>query len=146
MLPSKNITKYIALVFFVMGVGYYGYIFLTKTSEDSISKKASGFITAEKVTSDFLIDENQANHRYREQLIKITGIVKKVTFLNNRNTVILHGIDNDTNVLCDMKDDQHIMVQNLVSEQKVFIKGICKGFLKDAIFTNCILIKELTDD
>nr|WP_271729736.1 hypothetical protein [Aquimarina algiphila] len=97
-------------------------------------------VNSSELISLFMLNENSANSVYRNKVIEVEGIVKEVTFLNNRNTVLLHGNNKYSSVLCDMKDDQVEEIKKLKKGQKVRIKGVCKGFLKDAIILHCILI------
>ncbi|RKM87649.1 hypothetical protein D7036_24990, partial [Aquimarina sp. BL5] len=56
------------------------------------------------------------------------------------NTVILYGDNKYSGVLCDMQSDQTVGIRKLKKGQKIMLKGVCKGFLKDAILLNCMLI------
>ncbi len=103
-------------------------------------------LSAAMLVSQFKENEELANSMYTEQLIEIKGRVKEVTFLNHRNTIVLYGNNNASYVLCDMQTSQKEKVKNLKQDQNVLIKGVCKGFLKDVIVLNCILInKEINE-
>ena len=97
-------------------------------------------ISSEVLMDDFHQDEDAANKKYKEKVIEVDGVVKEVTFLNNRNTVILYGANNNSYILCDMASGQEEAIKSLQPGQSVKVKGICKGFLKDAILLNCIVI------
>ena len=97
-------------------------------------------ISSEELVSSFMVDERSANSMYRGKVIEVEGIVKDVTFLNNRNTVFLYGDNKYSSVICDMFPNQESEIKDLKKGQKIKIKGVCKGFLKDAILLNCMLI------
>jgi len=97
-------------------------------------------VNAKQLSNSFLDDENASNILYKGKIIEVTGIVKEVSFLNNRNTLILQGMNKQSGVICDMESTDHIALQKIKEGEFVKIKGICKGFLKDVILLNCILI------
>ncbi|RKN05057.1 hypothetical protein D7035_21570, partial [Aquimarina sp. AD1] len=97
---------------------------------------------SQKLTASFINDENDANLIYKDKIVEVIGVVKEVTFLNDRNTIVLEGDNKNSSVLCDMQSDQFKMVKNLKKGQKIELKGVCKGFLKDVILLNCMLINQ----
>ncbi|WP_370449472.1 hypothetical protein [Aquimarina sp. BL5] len=52
----------------------------------------------------------------------------------------MYGDNKYSGVLCDMQSDQTVGIRKLKKGQKIMLKGVCKGFLKDAILLNCMLI------
>ncbi len=115
--------------------GFYNHAYVDIDNVATEIKMSSG-----ELTSKYILNEESANSIYRGKVIELEGIVKEISFLNNRNTVLLHGDDKYSSVICDMQADQTEEVKKLVPGQKIQIKGICKGFLKDAILLNCMLI------
>jgi len=61
-----------------------------------------------------------------EKAIEVNGVLKKVTYQNNRYSLLLEGT-------------------NTIGE-KIIVKGVFKGVLKDAILLNCILIGKETHE
>lgn len=98
-------------------------------------------VTSNKLVATFMDNEEQADKMFSGKIIEITGRVKEVTFLNNRNTVILYGQNSTSGIICDFDTNQLEEIKNLSKNQKVTIKGICKGFLKDVVILNCLLMK-----
>jgi len=75
-----------------------------------------------------------------EKIVEIEGIVKEVNNLNNRMTVLLEGGANESAcVICDMQADQTKELKNFKPKDTIKLKGVFKGFLKDAIFLNCVI-------
>ena len=116
-----------------------------KPNENSLSVEADLHVTSEDLVASFLDDEELANSTYVEKTIEVEGIVKEVTFMNNRYTVLLQGNGEYMCIMCDMKDDQEAQVQTLAKGNSVVLKGICKGFLMDAILLNCVLVKKTNE-
>lgn len=106
------------------------------------------------VDTEFVIDANDLLadigksketplKKYIEKAIEVKGVLQKTTKRGDIYTLLLQGDDNRTFVLCEMEHDQNEFILNLKVGDQVKVKGILKGFLKDAIMLNCILIDEV---
>lgn len=75
-----------------------------------------------------------------EKIVEIEGTIKEINSINNRITILLEGgSDESACVICDMKTDQTIGIEKFGPKDTIRLKGVFKGFLKDAIFLNCII-------
>lgn len=124
-------------------VGMYLYFGLYNRTQIDISETSTEINTSsEDLTLSFSENEKKANSSYKGKIIEVVGIVKDITFLNERNTVLLQGDTKGTSVICDLNANQTMRVKELEIGQKVTVKGVCKGFLKDVILLNCVLINQ----
>ncbi len=82
-----------------------------------------------------------------ERILEVTGLVKETNFMNGRITVLLKG-KNDTPpyIICDMISHQKEVVSKLKPNDSVKIKGIFKGYLKDAVFLDCVITFSQAND
>ena len=142
---KKSVILFIILLFGLFLLRYVTVVTQEKPNENSLTTKAELHVTSEDLVTSFLSNEELANATYVEKTIEVEGIVKEVTFLNNRYTVLLQGSGEYMCIMCDMKEDQIAQVQTLTKGNSVVLKGICKGFLMDAILLNCVLVKK-TDE
>ena len=97
-------------------------------------------ISSKDLLAEFLEDEAKANENYVEKVIEVAGTVKEVTFLNNRYTVLLQGQGEYACLICDMDSGMVEEIQSIAKGDSIKLKGVCKGFLMDAILLNCVLI------
>lgn len=75
-----------------------------------------------------------------EQVVEVSGFVKEVNVLNDRITVLLRGVkQTPPYIICDMQPKQRALVYQLQRGDSVVLKGIYKGFLKDAVLLDCII-------
>jgi hypothetical protein len=117
------------------------YFYVTKENTVNIAAAHTEIqISSESLISSFLNNESSANSEYIEKTIEIAGVIKDITFLNNRYTVLLQGETDFSCVICDMQPDQYNSIKKLELGQDIVLKGICKGFLMDAIFLDCIIL------
>lgn len=82
-----------------------------------------------------------------ERIIEVAGHVKETNFMNGRITVLLKGNnDSPPYIICDMVSHQRRMVSELKPNDSVKIKGIFKGYLKDAVFLDCVVTYSQAND
>lgn len=140
-----NKNRHITLLVFgiaLIAVGMYVSSKLMAESYIDIENTSTELnITSKKLVANFIANEDRADHMFSGKIIEITGRVKEVTFLNNRNTVILYGQNTSSGIICDFGTNQLEEIKSLSKNQKITIKGVCKGFLKDVVILNCLLMK-----
>ncbi len=138
---SKKNKILIFLICLPLVVCLYLYFEFYNHSYINIEKVSAEYsVSSDELVSSFMLNEETANSIYRNKLIEVAGMVKQVTFINDRNTILLHSNSKYSSVICDMQSDQIEQVKKLRPGDKITIKGICKGYLKDAILLNCMLI------
>ncbi|MEM9076975.1 MAG: hypothetical protein AAGC43_08045 [Bacteroidota bacterium] len=141
----KSVILFVILLLGLFLLRYLTVVTQKKPNENFLATKAELHVTSEDLVTSFLSNEELANATYVEKTIEVEGIVKEVTFLNNRYTVILQGSGEYMCIMCDMKEDQVAQVQTLAKGNSVVLKGICKGFLMDAILLNCVLVNKTNE-
>ena len=121
----------------------YGYSYVIPyftSSNESLEKMAFEVtVNSDDLIANFLSNEHKANDLYAGKIIEVDGFVKEISFLNNRNTVILYSKNKTSGVICDVHPSQIEKVKKLKEHQKIKVKGICKGFLKDVVLLNCYI-------
>ena len=77
---------------------------------------------------------------YVDKAIEIKGMLKKVTFRENKYTLFIDSDKDGQFIMCEMQADQVEKIKSIQPNEVVTVKGIFKGVLLDAILLNCILI------
>lgn len=106
---------------------------------DISSSKAVITSKTDTLVKDFIKNENLANSKYVNKIIEIEGVLKEVSLKNNVHTLLLKSSYKNTYIICELTHQPPLKKIPQVN-QNIKIKGICKGFLNDVIFLNCILI------
>lgn len=101
-------------------------------------------------TNDFLkgftdVESTSSYEKYIDKAIEVKGVLHKSTYKKGVYTLLLKGNKFDTFVLCEMERDQKELIKPLQEGDQVKVKGILKGFLKDAILLNCIIINDANE-
>lgn len=138
-----NTKNKIFLVIIIVLLFINGYSFILpyfKTSDKSLENEVAELtLNATDLIEDYQLNEEKSDSIYSGKIIEITGFVKEITFLNKRNTVILNSNSDTFGVICDINPNQKEKIKQLKEHQKIKVKGICKGFLKDVILLNCYI-------
>jgi len=142
----KQILFYtIVTILIVINVYHYVIPYFKESNINLEKVEAKTRVNSTDLVASYLKNEEQTHMVYNGRIIEVIGKVKKLTFLNNRNTVILYGRDKDSGIICDIHPSQLKKFVSLKKNQKIAVKGVCKGFLKDVILLNCSIDNQLNE-
>jgi DNA polymerase I-like protein with 3'-5' exonuclease and polymerase domains len=121
----------------IVAIGVYLYVF-HKPARTAASEEAAYSVTTSSLLAEFEADENAANAKYLEKVIKVSGIVSSVTENDASIIVYLAEPESTSGVSCNfLKTD--LDKSKITAGDKVFIKGICAGYLMDVMLNRCAL-------
>ena len=112
-----------------------------KPARTAASEEAVYSVSVKDLTEEFEADENAANAKYLNKVIKVYGTVVNVSESESDISVNLKEIDSNAGVTCSF-EKKSIDKSKVKPGQKVFIKGICSGFLMDVVLNKCALDTE----
>lgn len=96
-------------------------------------------ITVDNI-SDHFKPNTEINSLEPEQLVEIEGRIKGINTRNSRHTILLKGKeDKSPYIICDIQKGQEKELKLLTENDTIKVKGVFKGFLKDAVFLNCMI-------
>ena len=137
-MKSKNKIFLGTIILLSLINGYYFIVPYFKSSEKNMENETAELsVSSNKIVNAYTINEEKSNILYAGKIIEVTGFVKEITFLNNRNTIILNSNTQTFGEICDVNPNQKGKIKQLKENQKIRVKGICEGFLKDVILLNC---------
>ncbi len=111
-----------------------------KPVESTRNLNAESRAEAIAIVNDFSNDEQKANDQYLNKVIVVSGDIVEIEQSSGHATLFLDGGDLLKRVACEMESGEHL--DDVSIGDRVFVKGICTGFLMDVVFTRCILEKE----
>lgn len=140
----RKIKIWTILTLAILWSGYqFVDIYLAHSSRDGIfNSKTDIRISSKQLVSSFLTDSKKAEAIFVEKTVEVEGTLEKISTRNNRYTLFLRGSEENAFVMCDMSPNQVEPLRELQKGQTIRLKGVCKGFLMDAIFLNCIVLKD----
>jgi len=131
---------FISALILLGSIGYLCFYFYTKPASQIVTSDADIQVTSENMVSSFAADEGEANAIYLERTVEVEGVVKEITFKNERYTIFLQGQNDFSSVICDIHPSRIEGIKELKQGERVILKGVCKGYLMDVIMLNCVLL------
>ncbi len=137
---KKVQKKNIALTLLVVLVGMLFWWYIDRPDRHNyINGRPLIAITMDNI-SDYFEPNTKINTLEPEQLVEIEGRIKEINTLNGRHTILLRGgQDESPYIICDMQTGQEKELKLLKENDTIKVKGVFKGFLKDAVFLHCMI-------
>jgi hypothetical protein len=127
------------LIIIILGIAgaIVAYKYLNKPNRTVASEKGLE-LTAGQLVKEYQQNENNANAKYLDKAIQVTGSINEI----NKNqegltTVMLASDDPMAGVFCTLKDSPG----NLSPGSTVTIKGFCSGMLTDVRLREAVIVK-----
>ena len=133
----KNRKQKIILIIIII-ISIIAVIFYKTYNKEHINVEktsAKYTMTSQKLIDDFLMDEDEANKKYVNQIIQVTGTISEI----DKVSITIKDVNSESTVQCNFSDK--INNTNLKQGQKITIKGLCTGYLLDVVLIECVLIK-----
>lgn len=126
------------LLVFVIAV-LVGFIMYNKPHTNVATTKASIETTAVSILNDFETNEVEANTKYLEQIVEVTGVITDITENKGKGIVALKSETAMGTVMCYLSETETNKLENLKLDMSVSIKGICTGYLMDVVLVKCVI-------
>ena len=131
----------------VLGVSWYGYKEYTRRNKDLSETKADLQISAADLIKTFEANEQQANAKYLDKIIAVTGNVKEVIKdEKGYYTVVLGEEGSMSSVRCSMDSIHQTEAGKLVAGKQVIVKGACTGFNADELLGSDVILNRSVID
>ncbi len=126
----------VAAVVVMVAAAFIMYFVYNKPHRD-VRDESGINISAAAIFDEFVTNEAQANLRYLDKVVAVSGKVADISKnQEGRLVVVLETGDPFGGVACSMSGDD-----SFTRGDDVVIKGICKGYLADVVVTDAILFK-----
>lgn len=108
------------------------------TTSSTTPSPGAIIITAAQLYEEYDANQEAANAKYRDKIIKVTGIVNEIG-INRVDTpyVVLTSGDELFGVQCMFSTKDEPELAQLSAGQSLTIQGICQGYGLDVILKNC---------
>ena len=120
-----------------VGVGYYMY---NKPHQNMEKAEADMTLESTALFSAFEANEAEANEKYLDKVIKISGTVKEVNTDEEGNISLTLESGNELfGVICQMDNLTKQEKTDFKIGEQVTLKGICTGMLMDVVLVRCVV-------
>lgn len=133
---KKVIYAIIALA--IIG-GAYGYYQWNRPVASNVDKAADMTITATDLEAAYTANEADANTKYNDKLVQVSGVVSKIENEAGKTSIYLNTNNPMAAVICELENGSD--VSNIKDGDNVSIKGKPTGILSDVVMVQCVLTK-----
>ena len=119
------------------GIGYFMY---NKPHQNMENAKADVVLDARELFTAFEANETEANQKYLDKVVKVSGLVKEVSTDEEGNvSVTLESGSEMFGVICQMDNLTKQEKTDFKIGEQVTLKGICTGMLMDVVLVRCVV-------
>jgi len=128
----------IVVLILVLGGSAVAYFMWNKPHRNVENEKGI-VITASQLVKEYQQNEAEANKKYLDKAIQVTGAIGEIkTNQEGKTTISLTSDDAFTGVFCTLKEPPP---GNVAAGSAVTIKGICSGMLSDVRLSEAVVVK-----
>ncbi len=113
-----------------------GYYLFNKPLESTESMKVDYKMLPSELLMAFESDETQANAKYLDKVIQVSGTVSKCETKDNKVTVYLDTDNPMSNIIFQLEKS----TTEIKEGETITLKGICTGYLMDVVLVRAVLI------
>ncbi len=114
------------------------YLMYNKPHRDPATEKSIG-VTAVDLFRDFENNEIEANTRYLDKVVEISGKVTEITANQDLMPIIVLETENTFfGVRCTLNNPE---IKAQIGET-IILKGVCTGYLSDVIITDATIVNK----
>lgn len=134
--------KWAVIIILALGVGaYIGYKMYNKPFDVMKDMKEDFSLTAEDLYNQFDANEDEANKKYLNKIILVSGKVQG-TVVNDTG---MTGLSLETGspmggIICEFDTKTDPVKQKYEPGTELQLKGICTGKLMDVVLSRCIVV------
>ncbi len=129
----KRVLLFLLLIVVIaVAVGAY----LWNKPHKTVEEQEAIAMQAEDIFKAYTTNEQQANTRYLNQVLDVTGVVSEVGKNQDGKTVITLGVSDPlSGVQCTMREN------NIKAEvgKTITVKGFCNGYTLVVLLSDCII-------
>ena len=130
----------IVFVLVIIGVVVYFSLF-NKPHRDIISEKAAFSMPASELYNAFTSNPDDANAKYLNKVISVTGSVSDISSIsNNEMKIVLSADENMFGVACSFSDEEVDVARSIEEGNELTIKGLCTGYTGDGLMPGDVVL------
>ena len=137
----KKAFLVILIIVAVGAVAVYYFVY-NKPHRDIHSEKAAFSIPASELYDTFTTNTDEANAKYLNKVISVSGTVSDIATLDDGVKIVLATEGEMFGVACSFSGEEAEQAKNVQVGSQVTIKGLCTGYSGDDIMPgDVVLIK-----
>jgi hypothetical protein len=136
MKKTIKIVLVILLIGSISGVAFYTF----RKSPDSVKNIKPDFIVdAILLADEFSENENEANSKYLNKIVQVTGPIADIVATEDQKTIIYLEGNIMGNVSC-LFSNSGLKNKDLTNGATITVKGKCAGYIMDVVLNKCAVV------
>jgi hypothetical protein len=142
-MKKKTILMYSTIIVVIVSlvIGVFAYTAYNRKSKVPDNADVDYTIEYAALLGDFTANQQKANSKYLNKILKVTGTVKAIDDDGNGNITIVLGDSISMNAIrCAISPTVQVNVTVLKPAQAITITGVCTGFNSDELLGSDIIL------
>jgi hypothetical protein len=140
-MKRKSILIFITIIITTIFGIYAGKRIYDKPHINVAGKMPDNSLLSQNLVDEFENNETQANAKYLEKIIKVSGEISELDISKETRIIVLKSKNSTSSVMCYLTAEENKKWATLKRGDTISVKGICTGYLLDVVLINCVLVK-----
>jgi hypothetical protein len=128
----------------VIVAGAFGYYYVNMPKASLQNKQPDIIISPAKLLADFTTDEQEANKKYLDKIIEVSGkVASRSEDKNKKVTILMDTGDPMSNITCELSPGQSEKSSGFEEGSIIEVKGVCTGMLADVVLVDCVILTDI---
>lgn len=119
--------------------GAFAYYLYSKPLADLNSSIPDFIMSADELLNTFEENEDEANSKYLDKIVQISGTIEKIEKSNNGNSVLLDAGSMMGYISFEMHIDQDL--SKFAEGDEITLRGVCSGYLMDVVLNRAVVVE-----
>lgn len=139
--------RLLLIILIVTGIAvWYAYTEYNRTETHLNTTKAAAVVTVPVLLAAFEKDSSGASKQYNDQIIAVSGTVKKIDAAGNPVVILLGDAAQMSSVKCSMDSTDAAQYNTLKTGMNITLKGQVTGFSTDPLFGTDVILNRCVVD
>lgn len=137
--------SFFAVLIIIAGLSWYAYNEYNRKRKDTAALNADFSLSSKDLLQAFISNEQNANKKYLDKVIAVTGNVKSVDKdSEGTNTIIIGEPGELLAVRCTLDSTHNDEAVRIAAQKTITVKGICTGFNSDEMLGSDVILSRCT--
>ncbi len=140
MMKNRKAIFLRGLILLLVAMAAFAFYFINKPHANVEGIEANVVVSADNLYSQYSANEVEADKRYLNKVVEVTGAVAAIT-KSNHHYIIALKTKKLGGINCEMMTKDTNALSKIKENTVAVVKGRCIGFLADVNLVDCVLAK-----
>jgi hypothetical protein len=141
MKKRKILIGTVIVLLAVLIASAYIYKEYNRKHADTATLNPDYVLSATALLNQFAHDSALSSRKYMDRLLQVSGVVKQVDSIDDRNLVMVLGDSSDRSaVRCNLDSVHQSVAMRIQAGQTITVKGVCSGYNQDELLGSDVIL------